>query len=104
MKTWCHKYGEPEKRLHIEHDNEECPACKFAGGIPDGAVLFVVIEGEKEKIRRVEGLGRGPGLWLTEYGLSFTTEDKFLVGCKTVSTAEATAEIVEYLAEGGKLG
>jgi hypothetical protein len=89
MKTWVTRYGSPETRMEVEHEDGECPACVVAGSLEGGDVLFVEVEvhGDADRrlgvtvVRRVEGVGQLLGI--------------SCVSCRIVSRQDADAEIVK---------
>lgn len=91
MKTFVSRYGSPDTRLEVEHEEDECAACVAAGGVPDGSVIFMVVEyaDGAEEIRRIEGLGGVLGF-----------ANLRMNGCHNVSRADADAEIARAHAEG----
>jgi hypothetical protein len=101
-KTWITKYGYPQTRKQIEHEDDECAACVAAGPIHERGILYVEIEaGDGSKIiRRVEGLGDEPGLHINEYGISWSLDRMPRVGCRIVSREQVDREIAEAVAHG----
>lgn len=89
--TWVARYGSPETRIKVEHDDGDCPACVVVGGgLGRGDVVFVEVEvGEgSTELRRVEDLG---GL----LGVS-------ALSCRIVSREDADLEIAEHPASGAR--
>lgn len=106
VRSFVTRYGTPGTRKLVEHDEDECAACKAVGGLPEGGIIFMVVErpdGEEE-IRRIEGLGRlEPGLYVSpEYGSAvFSVEPvPFTNGCRRVTDAEVREEMARAFAEG----
>jgi hypothetical protein len=100
------RYGSPDTRKVLEHDETDCAACKAAGGMAEGDVIYVVVEypDGREEIRRIEGLGPAKaGLtFVPEYAsVAWSSKDApFVNGCRAVTREEADAEIALAHAEG----
>ena len=99
-KTWVTKYGYPDTRKEIEHDDDECAARWAAGSLQDGQFIEVEREDGSKFVRRVEGLGDEPGLHVNEYGICWTADRVSRVGCRIVSREQVDSEIADAKANG----
>lgn len=76
-KTWVTRYGSPETRREVEHDEGDCAACAAVGRLNRGVVVFVEVEVDGATVvRRVEGVF---------FGLALS--------CRIVSRQDADREI-----------
>jgi hypothetical protein len=88
IETYVSRYGSPETRRLVRHEEDECAACKFIGGVTEGGVVFVIVERSKGEpmIRRIEGLA--------------SIADMCMNGCEEVTREEADREIAFAYFEG----
>ena len=88
-KTWVTRYGSPETRKQVEHDEGDCAACTAVGRLDRGDVIFIEEEANGTTIvRRVEGLGRLLGI--------------ACLSCRIVSRQDADREIAQYASVEGE--
>jgi len=84
LSAYTMRYGSPETRKLTTCEDGQCPACERVGGVPEGAVIFIVVEdvgSDDREIRRIEGLG-------SLFGASVN-------GCVEVTAEEADAIAAE---------
>lgn len=82
-KSWITRYGSPETRVQVEHDEDDCPACEAAEHLKADEILFVQIESEDGsiEIRRVRAF------------LSGFFRRSLVLNCRVVSREQADEEI-----------
>ena len=102
-RTWVTKYGYPETRSQVEHEEDECAACQAVGGLDDGQVCYVEVERPDGTVvvRRLEGTGRVKGFFARlPFVVGWTADERRAVACRTVSREEADRELAEARARG----
>jgi hypothetical protein len=103
MKTWITKYGYPETRTEVEHDKDECPACKWTSGLDENSVCYVEVEKTDgtRTIRRVMGTGKVKGFFARlPYVIGWTADEQNTVECKLISREDVERELAEAKANG----
>jgi len=102
-RTWVTKYGYPETRELVEHDDDECAACQVAGPLADGDVIYVEVEQPDGStiVRRVEGRGRVRGFFARlPFSIGWVRDETPIVECRIVSREQVDREIAEARAGG----
>ena len=104
-RSFVTRYGSPDTKRLVEHEENECAACKVVGGMPEKKVIFMIVQpsdSDEEEIRRIEGLGPlEPGAYVSPSFVAVLTEQvPFANECRAVSRREVEDELSIARAEG----